>query len=125
MNKFTQFIHNHRWLFNLKVKWDSLGLWSRLRGKNKVMAFLLRSHKRRVFLRLGQLFVVWQPNRFGVTSNGIRLPNPPKITYMRIIKTTVYDMSLLRPIKVVFDDRPTDVVLDELRAANIENKNKG
>lgn len=118
INWFILFVYRLPWVYDLKIKWNSLGIWSRLRGKNKVMAYLLRPIKRKpiVFFRLGRFFVMWQRiNRPVISSNGIPLPNPPlKSRHRLLIRSVVHNRSRIKPTKVVFDSRPTEVVLDEL-----------
>lgn len=112
-------VRNNRTLFGLKVWWNSLGLWSRLTGKNKVMSYLLRRH-RRYFIRIGNLVVLWGRRRLAVTrygSYGISLPNPPQMTKKNLRITVVYDASLIPfgKTQVVIDSRTTEDALDDLR----------
>lgn len=76
------------------------------------MSYLLR-RPRRNFIRIGNLILSWRRRRLVVTSGGIPLPNPPQSSGR--LKRTYVSETYLNTLKVVFDNRPTDVVLDDLR----------
>lgn len=107
MNRFTPRIQ--RWLFDLKIKWNSLGVWSRLTKKNRVMSYLLRRSQIKSW-RLGQLKIAWVPLR-----RRVALPEAPlRAGNKCFVITRKLDIAERHYVKVIFDKRATGDALDEI-----------